>query len=126
VCVRGGGAARVECTTAAAGNIQVHASLSHTGLSVDTQNLRGNDCAKARVSLCVKSDPLCLPFQGVIEETGSGGSGAAAQEVSSALAASCPVAEPTQPGVKVCAYLRASMPLDSHACPLPPPPMLTA
>lgn len=64
------------------------------------QNLLGNDCAKARVSLCVKGDALCLPIQNVV---GNGGSSAAedAPQVAAALDAQCAVTEPTQQGVKV-------------------------
>jgi hypothetical protein len=65
------------------------------------QNLLGNDCAKARVSLCVKSDPLCLPVQNVVADSDAPGTPAAAQQVASALDAQCIVMEPSQPGVKV-------------------------
>lgn len=66
------------------------------------QNLLSNDCAKARVGLCVAKDPLCLPFQNIIDSNGSS-SAAAVGAVTPVLDATCPVAEPTQPGVKVCA-----------------------
>jgi hypothetical protein len=66
-----------------------------------SQNLLGNDCAKARVSLCVKADPLCLPTQNVVSETGRPGSPEAAQQVATALDAQCTVAEPSQAGTKV-------------------------
>eukprot|EP00775_Hariotina_reticulata_P007238 gene7238-7451_t len=44
-------------------------------------------------------DPLCLPFQNIIDSNGSS-SAAAVGAVAPVLDAKCPVAEPTQPGVK--------------------------
>lgn len=72
------------------------------------QNLLGNDCAKARVSLCVKGDALCLAIQNVV---GNGGSSAAedAQQVAAALDAQCAVTEPTQQGVKVGTCVKLGM-----------------
>jgi hypothetical protein len=64
------------------------------------QNLLSNDCAKARVGLCVAKDPLCLPFQNIIDSNDSS-SAAAVSAVAPVLDDQCPVAEPTQPGVKV-------------------------
>lgn len=65
------------------------------------QNLLGNDCAKARVSLCVKGDALCLPIQNVVSDSGTDAPLEAAQQVAKALDAQCSVAEPSQAGVKV-------------------------
>lgn len=70
-------------------------------VSAVLQNLLGNDCAKARVNLCVKGDPLCLPTQEVVSESNRAGAPEAAQQVATALDAQCTVSEPTQPGVKV-------------------------
>lgn len=65
------------------------------------QNLLGNDCAKARVSLCVKGDALCLPIQNVVSDSGTEALPDAAAQVAKALDAQCSVAEPSQAGVKV-------------------------
>lgn len=65
------------------------------------QNLLGNDCAKARVNLCVSKDSLCLPFQNIIDVNGST-SADAVGKVATVLNDKCPVSEPTVPGVKVC------------------------
>lgn len=73
------------------------------------QNLLGNDCAKARVSLCVKGDPLCLPIQNVVSESGTAAAPEAVQQVAQALDAQCSVAEPTQAGVKVGCMLGTAM-----------------
>jgi hypothetical protein len=64
------------------------------------QNLLGNDCAKARVNLCVTKDPACLPFQNIIDANGST-SAAAVGQVAPVLDQKCPVVEPSVPGVKV-------------------------
>lgn len=93
-------------TAAATAMGQYLADTCFKGQNMDTsictcvQNLLGNDCAKARVSLCVKGDPLCLPIQDVVSESSSAGAPDAAQQVASAFDAQCTVAEPTQPGVK--------------------------
>lgn len=76
-------------------------TLSIQPLPVLLQNLLGNDCAKARVNLCVKGDPLCLPTQEVVSESNRAGAPEAAQQVATALDEQCTVSEPTQPGVKV-------------------------
>jgi hypothetical protein len=65
-----------------------------------SQNLLGNDCAKARVNLCVTKDPSCLAFQNIIDVNGSS-SAAAVGQVAPMLEQKCPVSEPSVPGVKV-------------------------
>jgi hypothetical protein len=74
------------------------------------QNLLGNDCAKARVNLCVTKDPSCLAFQNIIDVNGSS-SAAAVGQVQPVLDQKCPVVEPSVPGVKVGSAL-----LFWHAC----------
>lgn len=64
------------------------------------QNLLGTDCAKARVSLCVSKDPLCLPFQNIIDVNGSS-SADTVNKVAPVLADKCPIAQPKVPGVQV-------------------------
>lgn len=69
-------------------------------LSLLLQNLLGNDCAKARVNLCVAKDPSCLAFQNIIDVNGST-SAAAVGQVAPMLEQKCPISEPSVPGVKV-------------------------
>jgi hypothetical protein len=58
------------------------------------QDPNSNDCAKARLSLCITRDALCVPFQVA---------GANPAAVAAYAAASCPVAPPTRSGVQASA-----------------------
>eukprot|EP00879_Flechtneria_rotunda_P005892 GHRR01006198.1.p1 GENE.GHRR01006198.1~~GHRR01006198.1.p1 ORF type:complete len:616 (+),score=203.76 GHRR01006198.1:1123-2970(+) len=81
------------------------ADTCFTGQDMDSsictcvQNLLGNDCAKARVNLCVKGDLLCVPFQNIIDANGSS-SAEAVSQVAPVLDQQCTMQEPTVPGVK--------------------------
>eukprot|EP00878_Enallax_costatus_P018044 GHUV01018973.1.p1 GENE.GHUV01018973.1~~GHUV01018973.1.p1 ORF type:complete len:699 (+),score=218.76 GHUV01018973.1:203-2299(+) len=70
-----------------------------TDICTCAQNLLGTDCAKARVSLCVNKDTLCLPFQNIIDVNGSSNADAVSK-IAPVLNDKCPVSEPTVPGVK--------------------------
>lgn len=84
---------------------QYLAQACFPGQNMDTsicncaQNLLGNDCAKARVNLCVAKDPSCLAFQNIIDVNGST-SAAAVGQVAPMLEQKCPISEPSVPGVK--------------------------
>ncbi len=59
-----------------------------------SQNLGSNDCAKARVGLCAKSDVLCLPYQNFAD-------GASAAQIAAYLTQNCPIPTASRPGVQV-------------------------
>lgn len=64
------------------------------------QNLMSSDCARARVGLCTRRDPLCIPFQDIFSSDNS--SAARAVGVAAAvLDKDCPIPEPVVPGVRV-------------------------
>eukprot|EP00775_Hariotina_reticulata_P003708 gene3708-3971_t len=70
-----------------------------TPICTCVQNLMSSDCARARVGLCTRRDPLCIPFQDIFSSDNS--SAARAVGVAAAvLDKDCLIPEPVVPGVR--------------------------